>query len=95
MPKYLVTTISQFRMNYVVECENEEHALDTVAMEEVEQEFSQHHLGETIISSREISDAEYIKVFDKENDYLKSWDDEQKFQFVHKVAYQEDMWEFS
>ena len=94
MPKYLVTTISQFRMNYVVECKNETHALDTVAMEEVEKEFSQHHIGETIVSSREISDEEYIKVFDKENDYLYSWTDEQKLQFVHKVEYPED-WEFS
>ena len=94
MPKYIVTAISQFRMNYVVECNNEEHALDTVSMEEVQQEFSQLHLGETIISSREISDEEYLELFDKENSYLTSWSDEQKFQFVHKVDYPEE-WEFS
>jgi hypothetical protein len=94
MPKYIVTAISQFRMNYVVECKNEEHALDSVSMEEVQQEFSQLHLGETIISSREISDQEYLELFDKENSYLNSWSDKQKFQFVHKVDYPED-WEFS
>jgi|LakMenEpi06Jul12_1017403.scaffolds.fasta_scaffold04331_2 hypothetical protein len=94
MPKYIVTAISQFRMNYVVECKNEEHALDTVSMEEVQQEFSQLHLGETIVSSRRISDEEYLELFDKENSYLTSWSDEQKFQFVHQVDYPED-WEFS
>lgn len=94
MPKYVVTALSQFRMNYVVDCKNETHALDTVSMEEVQQEFSQLHLGETIVSSREISDEEYLELFDKENSYLTSWSDAQKFQFVHKVEYPED-WEFS
>ncbi len=96
MPKYFVTTISQFRMNYVVDCKSEEHALDTVVMEEVEHEFSQLHLGETIVSSREISDKEYLELFDKENEYMKTWTEEEKFQFVHKVQYpEEDKWEFS
>ena len=36
MPKYLVETISMFRIRYVVDCESPEHAKDTVTMNEAE-----------------------------------------------------------
>ena len=88
MPKYLVDCVSMYRMRYVVECESAEHAADTVVCEEAD-EFSQLHLGETISSIREIDDAEYLRVFNEDNDYLQSWTDEQKFKFVHKVNYDE------
>lgn len=86
MPKYLVETISSHRMRYVIECESVEHAKDTVTMEEAE-EFSQLHLGETITSTRVIDDAEYLRLFDQDNDYLKAWPEEQKFKYVHEVDY--------
>lgn len=85
----LVETVSQFRMRYVVEVpvgtftmngeerDKAEWALDTVVMEEAK-EFSQHHLGETIVSHRELTQEEYLKLFDVDNDYLKDWDAEQK-----------------
>ena len=95
MPKYLVECVSMFRMNYVIECDDITHAQDTVACEEAA-EMSQEHLGEVLVSAREIDDKEYLRVFDEENDYLRSWDDEQKFSFVHKVDYEpKDAWEFS
>ena len=84
MPKYLVETISMFRIRYVVECESPEHAKDTVTMNEAE-EFSQLHIDEMITSTREIDDAEYLRLFDEDNDYLKSWSEDQKFKYVHKV----------
>ncbi len=86
MPKYLVETISMFRMRYVVECESAEHAKDTVSMNEA-QEFSQLHVDEVITSSREIDDAEYLRLFDEDNDYLREWSEEEKFKFLHKVDY--------
>ena len=86
MPKYLVETIDIFRMRYVIECESAEDAKDTVTMKEAE-EFSQLHLGETISYAREIDDAEYLRLFDEDNDYLKAWPEEQKFKYVHKVDY--------
>lgn len=86
MPKYLVETISMHRIRYVVECESAEHAKDTVTMNEVE-EFSQLHIDEMITSTRVIDDAEYIRVFDEDNDYLREWSDEQKFNYVHEVVY--------
>ena len=86
MPKYLVETIDFFRMRYVVECESAEHAKDVVTMKEAE-EFSQLYLDETITSTRVIDDAEYLRLFDEDNDYLKEWSEEQKFKYVHEVVY--------
>jgi len=86
MPKYLVETVDFFRMRYVIECESAEHAKDVVTMREAE-EFSQLHLDETITSTRVIDDAEYLRLFDEDNDYLKDWSEEQKFKYVHEVVY--------
>jgi hypothetical protein len=86
MKKFLVETISMFRHTYVIECEHEDHAADTVVMDEVE-EFSQNHIGENIFSIREITDAEIITLCDRENPYLTSWTDEQKMSRVHRVSY--------
>jgi hypothetical protein len=100
MPKYLVETISQFRMRYVVECNDITHAQDSVVCEEAS-DMSQHNLGEVIVSSREINNEEYIRIFDEDNDCLKDWDEDQKFSFIYKVDYDEDIetdnsaWEFS
>ena len=86
MPKYLVETVDFFRMRYVIECESAEHAKDVVTMKEAE-EFSQLHLDETITSTRIIDDAEYLRLFDEDNAYLKDWSEEQKFNYVHEVNY--------
>ena len=49
-----------------------EDAKDTVTMNEAE-EFSQMHIDEMITSTREIDDAEYLRVFNEDNDYLREW----------------------
>lgn len=85
MPKYLVETISMHRIRYVVECESADQAKDVVTMNEAE-ELSQLHLDELITSAREIDDAEYLRLFDEDNDYLKDWDEERKFKFVNICA---------
>jgi hypothetical protein len=88
---YLVETISMFRMRYVVECDEEGHALDEVTVHatggETLKEFSQQHLDEVISSSREISRIDYLDLFDKDNDYLKDWNESQKLQYVNTVDY--------
>ena len=101
MRKYiLVETISQFRQRYVIEvpdnhnegeypCTAEEWAADTVTSEEMK-EFSQLWLGETILSTREITKEEIIPLCDKDNDYLKSWTDEQKFGLVTEIEYKRE-----
>ena len=50
-------------------------------------EFSQAYSGQTIISHREISKEEYLKEFDRDNDYLRDWSEEQKFNFINKIDY--------
>jgi bifunctional DNA-binding transcriptional regulator/antitoxin component of YhaV-PrlF toxin-antitoxin module len=89
----LVECISQFRHRYVVEVptgidqygnDKTLWALDTVTMEEAN-EFSQEHLGETIVSHRVISRDEVLKLCDEDNQYCKAWNDEHKFNvFVTK-----------
>ena len=88
--KYLVETVSIFRMRYVVEAKEKEHAMDEVvcSLGDTEfKEFSQSHVDECITSTRELTDEEYFKVFDEDNNYLKSWTDERKLSFVNKINY--------
>jgi hypothetical protein len=91
MPKYLVETVSVFRMRYVVEAKNVSDARDEVTMSVGDdfKEFSQLHVDEMISSTREIDQAEYIRVFDEDNVYLKDWTEEQKLDFVNVMNYGE------
>lgn len=84
MSKYvMVDAISQFRMRYVVEvpedvenCTPEQYASDSVVCEDV-REFSQEHIGETIVSTREVSLKEAIAQWRKDNgSVFNSWSDE-------------------
>lgn len=59
--RFAVETVSTFRHVYFIECESEEHAMDTVAMEEAENSF-QKHLGEHIVSAREVDKSDMIKI---------------------------------
>ena len=89
---FLVETVSIFRMRYVVEALEEEHATDEVVMglgKDNFQEFSQHHVDECISSVREVTHQQYLAQFDKDNDYLKSWDDVEKLKFINKIDYPE------
>ena len=82
----LVETVSTFRERYMVEVpvgvdrygkDKADWALDTVTLEEAK-EFSQEHLGETIMSHRVVTKEEALAMCDKENDYAKKWNDELK-----------------
>ena len=89
MPKYLVETVSIFRMRYVVEANNASDAKDEVTMNNDGQlhEFSQLHIDEMITSTREIDRTEYLRLFDEDNDYLQEWDEEQKLDWVNVIDY--------
>lgn len=77
----LVDTVSQFRMRYMVQVPvgKKEWALDTVTMNEAK-EFSQEHIGETIVSHRVVSEEEAIRICDEDNDYCKTWSEEKKIE---------------
>ena len=82
----LVDCISMFRERYMVEVpvgvdqygkDKSLWALDTVTMQEAK-EFSQEYLGEQIVSHRVVTKEEALELFDKDNAYFKSWDEETK-----------------
>ena len=75
----LVETVSQFRQRYMVEVPKgkADWALDTVSMNEAK-EFSQKHLGETIVSHRVMTEEEALALSDEDNDYGADWTKEQK-----------------
>lgn len=90
----MVDCLHQFRMRYCVEVEdNVDDALDEVTVREFDTdfaEFSQKSLEPSIIlSHREITEEEYLKMFDEDNDYLKNWSKEQKLNFINKINYEE------
>lgn len=89
--KVMVDCISMFRERYCIEVPDsldaekaKEWAMDTVTCQEAE-EFSQLWLGETITSTRIVSDDEYFQMFDEDNDYLKEWDRDQKLRCVTSI----------
>ena len=80
----VVTAISSYRMRYVMHRDDLqklnpndpvraiEWANDTITMEECE-EFSQEHMGEYIVDTAELDEAEVLALFDKDNAYLRDW----------------------
>lgn len=85
----LVEAVSMFRMRYVIEAENAEHACDEVVCNHDGKlnEFSQLHLDEIITSTRELTKEEYLRLWNEDNDYLSGWTDEQKLDYIHKIDY--------
>lgn len=89
----MVDCLSQFRIRYCVEVEDDiDHALDEIVMRYGDfefHEFSQEHLqpSPVILSRREISKEEYLRMFDEDNDYLKDWSEEQKLNWINKINY--------
>jgi hypothetical protein len=76
----LVETVSMFRQRYMIEvpATNPDWALDDVTME-TPKEFSQQHIGETIVSHRVMpSIDEALALCDIDNDYCRGWTNEQK-----------------
>jgi hypothetical protein len=75
----LVECIQSYRMRYLVEVPEgkSEWALDTVSMHQAK-EFSQQDIGEIVVSHRVISEADALKLCDEDNDYCKSWNEQQK-----------------
>lgn len=75
----LVECVSQFRQRYMCQVPKgkAEWALDTVTLNEAK-EFSQEHLGETIVSHRVIPFMEALELCDVDNEYCSKWNVEKK-----------------
>lgn len=73
----MVECVSMFRMRYMVEVPEGYFACDIVVNNEAK-EFSQEHLGETIVSFRPMTKEEALALCDKDNNYCSDWTEEQK-----------------
>lgn len=87
MNLYIVETVSIFRMRYAVRAKEPGHAEDCVVCHEMEDEMSQKHLDEIITSVRKVSEKKYLKIFNEDNDYIKSWSDERKLNMIYNCPY--------
>lgn len=90
---YIVETISIFRHTYYIKGKEASHVMDEMVCNMDNPEFiqgSQRHIGEEISNVREVSEKEFIKTFNDENDYLSSWTDEQKFKMINVIDYSGD-----
>jgi len=95
----VVTTVSTFRERYCIpvselqklnpdiDITNDpktqvEWAEDSVTCEEIK-EFSQKHVGEQIIDTFIVDEPRILHMFNRDNDYLANWTDEQKLKWIH------------
>ena len=94
----VVTAVSTFRMRYVIPVDDLQAmvkddltidddmaiswAYDSVTCEDVI-DFSQKHLGEQIIDGAVLTEEEVLKLFDKDNDYLKDWSLDKKLKMMN------------
>lgn len=78
---FIVDTISSFRLRYVIEAEELDHAYDEVLMrnsgssKDAFEEMTQRYLGETILDGREITKKEFkalLESCEKDKDELSS-----------------------
>ena len=91
----VVTAITSYRMRYVMHRDDLQalalngpvsiidRANDAVTMEDCE-EFSQAHMGEYIVDTVEMDEADMLALFDKDNDYLREWSNDQKVAMVRR-----------
>jgi hypothetical protein len=96
----VVTTITSHRMRYVMHrddlqklnpdlpVDTVEWANDTVSSGECE-EFSQEYMGEYIVDTVEMNEADMLDLFDKDNDYLSEWTKDQKIELVRRNVVKE------
>lgn len=92
---FVVETISTFRHTYYVRAKEASHAMDEVVCNlDIRNdgwiEGSQFPVGENIANCIEVTEEEFLKVFDRENEYLCNWTDEHKMQRINVVDYGEE-----
>ena len=90
MSIFVVETIMTYRMTYFVKAREATHAIDEVVCNENNYDFiegAQHHLGEQISNCTEVSEEEFLRIFDKENDYHRNWTKEKKLKMINEIDY--------
>lgn len=98
----MVTVVSSHRIRYVIpvsklQAENPIMPVDPIVWAEDSvtcgeaKEFSQEWLGEQIVSTEVVSEDRMLEIFDEDNDYLSSWSQETKLEFVSKWKFEQDV----
>jgi hypothetical protein len=88
---YKIEAISMFKMTYYIKAKSEEHALDEYCCElenDTFKEGSQKHIDEVCSDVRELTEEEFLKEFDRDNEYLQSWTKEQKLNMINVIDYE-------
>lgn len=81
---YVIQTNNMFKSFYVVPTnEVDGNDLQYYIDQSLLKEFSQQHEGEQIVRVDEMNQDEVLELFDKNNDYLVSWNQDQKLAFIH------------
>ena len=90
----LVECVDMFRMRYMVQVPKgkKEYALDTVTLHEAK-EYSQEHLGETIVSHRVISEKDALALAAVDNKYGSGWSKEKMIQVFFTKEGEKADWE--
>ena len=86
---YMIDCVSTYHIRYCVEAEDATQLGEIIRIINEGNheliEFSQDYLGENVITSSHIkSENDYLEIFDKDNSYLKEWNDEQKLNLINK-----------
>jgi hypothetical protein len=84
----MVECVSTFHLRYCIEVEDDiDHALDEIVMRpEGMEEVYQKHLDVQSVCHREVSQEEYLKIFDKDHPGY-DWSDERKLNRIYKINY--------
>lgn len=81
---YVIQTNSMFKHFYVVPTnEVDGNNLQSYIDQDALREFSQQHEGEQIVRVDEMNQDDVLELFDKNNDYLVSWSQDQKLAYIH------------
>lgn len=87
---YAVESISIFKHIYYIKAKNESDALDEFVYRINDDSFiegSQKFIDNVHTSARELTEEEFIKDFDKNNEYAQDWSVEQKLKLVNQIDY--------
>lgn len=82
---YLVELLTTFRNSYAIEASSQTEAED-LCVRGVSDGFSQLHIGDQPFRTREITEEEYLKIFDTDNDYLVNIPVERKLGYIVKAT---------
>lgn len=81
---FVIETVSMHRMAYCIKANSQAEAESFLTRAELPNEFGQTHIGENIFYTQEVSEGEYIELFDDLNDYLKDITEERKLSYIIK-----------